>query len=147
MALSLGDIPFEDIRVTNEEFAFIKKTRETRSGIKILRKQLAVLCVSVESIGQTGAIATFCGKIANLYPDDLWQCAQVDQIIDSVSDINKLISPSIRERDPRGKKEMRKELSESILPGKIQFLENLLLDKEDRNFCVGNHLSIADLAV
>ena len=147
LALFLGNMQFEDIRINRDEFAEIKKTGKMRNGIKIPFKQLPVLSVSGKSIGQTGAIARFCGKVANLYPDDIWECAQIDQIIDFANDINALIIPSMLESDPIKKKALRIELSNTILPSKIQLLENLILEKENKDFCVGRKLSVADLAV
>ena len=147
LALFIGDIPFEDMRIDKDEFVIIKKTGEMSDGTKIPFKQLPALSVMGKTIGQTGAIARFCGKIANLYPDDIWECAQIDQIIDLGTDINVLIRPSMLESDPVKKKALRVELSNTILPGRIQLLENLVSAKENKNFCVGNSLSIADLAV
>jgi glutathione S-transferase len=116
-------------------------------GTKIPFKQLPALCVDGNSICQTGAIARFCGKISNLYPDDIFECAQIDQIIDLLTDMNVLIRPAMIEKDSLKKSNMRKELSETLLPNKIQLLEELISDKDDKEFCVGNKISIADLGV
>ena len=61
--------------------------------------QLPVLVIDGLSIAQTGAIARICGKISGFYPDDLIEAGKVDQIIDTATDINLLIRPSMREQD------------------------------------------------
>ncbi len=72
---------------------------------------------------------------------------KVDEVIDLCTDITIQMRPSIRETDPKLRTEMRKELSETILPRWLGFLEKLLEDNGDKGFFVGNSISVADLAV
>jgi glutathione S-transferase len=147
LALFVGGIDFKDIRIDGDEFKTIKSTGAMKDGTKIPFKQLPALSVDGNTICQTGAIARFCGKISNLYSDDILKCAQIDQIIDLLTDMNVLIRPAMIEKDSLKKSNMRKELSETLLPNKIQLLEELISDKDDKEFCVGNKISIADLGV
>ena len=147
LALFIGGVDFKDVRVDREEFNQIKLTGATSEGIKIPFKQLPVLSVDGQSISQTGAIARYCGKLSNLYSDEILVCAQIDQIIDLMTEINGLIRPSMIENDPEKKKLLRAELSDILLPKKIQFLEDLIADNDENDYCVANQLSIADLAV
>jgi glutathione S-transferase len=39
-----------------------------------------------------------------MYPKDIIEAGKVDQVIDTVTDINVLINPSMRESDPELKK-------------------------------------------
>jgi glutathione S-transferase len=147
LALFVGGIEFKDIRIDGEEFKTIKSTGAMTDGTKIPFKQLPALSVNGTCICQTGAIARFCGKISNLYSEDLLECAQIDQIIDLLTDMNVLIRPAMIEKDTLKKSNLRAELSEILLPNKIQLLENLISEKDDKEFCVGNKVSIADLGV
>ena len=62
---------------------------------------MPVIEVDGEIIGQTGAIARYCGKISNLYSNDNINAAKIDQIIDAATDITNLVSPTIREKDDK----------------------------------------------
>ena len=99
VSLFIKDIPFEDIRVSREEFVHLIKTGFLPNGKKTPFHQLPVIEAEGKIIGQTGAIARYCGKAANLYADDNLKAAKIDQIIDAASDITNLVSPTIREKD------------------------------------------------
>ena len=107
--------------------------------------QLPVLVIDGLSIAQTGAIARICGKISGFYPDDLIEAGKVDQIIDTATDINLLIRPSMREQDVSKRKLMREELSKNDLPKYFGYLENLL--SEDCEWFADNKMTIADIAL
>ena len=142
LALFIGGIEFEDVRPSREEITKMRKDGTFPFG------QFPVLQVDGKTIAQTGAIARFCGKLSGLYPsDDNFAAAKVDEVIDLCTDITIQMRPSIRETDPKLRTEMRKELSETILPRWLGFLEKLLEDNRDTGFFVGSSISVADLAV
>ena len=70
VSLFIKDVPFEDVRITRDEFITLIKTGFLTNGKKAPFHQLPVIEVDNEIIGQTGAIARYCGKISNLYSDD-----------------------------------------------------------------------------
>jgi glutathione S-transferase len=110
--------------------------------------QFPVLQVDGKTIAQTGAIARFCGKLSGLYPTkDDFAAAKVDEVIDLATDITMQMRPALRETDPKVRIEMRRELSTTILPRWLGFLEKLLQDNGDTGFLVGDSISVADLAV
>ena len=127
LALYLGEIDFEDIRVTREEFQRIKEIGQLDDGTKVPFHQLPCININGLSICQTGGISRFCGKIAGLYPkDNLIEAASIDQIIDLATDITVLLGPySMKENDTR-KKSMREALVSGLLLRKISYLEKLL---------------------
>ena len=143
--LFLADIKFEDYRIKREEFPFIKENGKMSDGTIIPFTQLPVLVIDGLSIAQTGAIARICGKISGFYPDDLIEAGKVDQIIDTATDINLLIRPSMREQDNSKRKLMREELSKNDLPKYFGYLENLL--SEDCEWFADNKMTIADIAL
>ncbi len=145
VSLFIKDIPFEDIRVSREEFIHMIKTGFLPNGKRSPFHQLPVMEVDGEIIGQTGAIARYCGKISNLYADDMLKAAKIDQIIDAATDITNLVSPTIREKDEVKKIEDRKILVNKLLPRWFRYLENLLL--EDDSIWFVEKMTIADIAM
>ena len=143
--LYISNTKFEDKRITSEEFSYIKENGKMTDGTIIPFSQLPVLVIDGQSIAQTGAIARICGKISGFYPESLVEAGKVDQIIDTATDINMLMRPSMREQDPEKKKLMRQELSKNDLPKYFGFLENLL--KDEKIWFAENRMTIADIAV
>ena len=143
--LYISNTKFEDKRITSEEFSYIKENGKMTDGTIIPFSQLPVLVIDGQSIAQTGAIARICGKISGFYPESLVEAGKVDQIIDTATDINMLMRPSMREQDPKKKKLMRQELSKNDLPKYFGFLENLL--KDEKIWFAENRMTIADIAI
>ena len=145
VSLFIKDIPFEDTRVSREEFVHLIKTGFLPNGKRAPFHQLPVIEVDGKIIGQTGAIARYCGKVSNLYSDDIFLAAKIDQIIDSATDITNLVSPTIREKDQIKKMEDRKVLVNKLLPRWFRYLENLL--SEDNSTWFVEKMTIADIAI
>ena len=145
VSLFIKDIPFEDTRVSREEFVHLIKTGFLPNGKRAPFHQLPVIEVDGKIIGQTGAIARYCGKVSNLYSDDIVLAAKIDQIIDAATDITNLVSPTIREKDQIKKMEDRKVLVNKLLPRWFRYLENLL--SEDDSTWFVEKMTIADIAI
>ena len=147
IALYLGNIDFEDVRVSRNDFLSIKDSGLMKDGTEIPFNQLPCINIDGESYGQTAGIARLCGKLSGLYPkNDLIKSIKVDQIIDLITDITVIISPTLREKDESKKKIMREELFNGILIKKFSLLENVL-KKNNNNYSVDNEMSIADIAI
>ena len=146
LALFIADVKFDDLRVNNTEFDYLQENGKLMDGTLIPFNQLPVIVINGQSIAQTGGIARICGKLSGMYPEDIIEAGKVDQIIDTVTDINELLNPSMRENDPIKKKEMRAELTNKDLPNYFGYLENILRENNS-NWFVGNKMSIADIAV
>ena len=145
VSLFIKDIPFEDVRVSREEFIHLIKTGFLPNGKRSPFHQLPVIEVEDKIIGQTGAIARYCGKVSNLYSDDKLKAAKIDQIIDAATDITNVVSPTIREKDQKKKMEDRKVLVNKLLPRWFRYLENLL--SEDDSAWFVEKMTIADIAM
>ena len=145
VSLFIRDIPFEDVRVSKEEFIHLIKTGFLPNGKRSPFHQLPVIEVEDKIIGQTGAIARYCGKVSNLYSDDMLKAAKIDQIIDAATDITNVVSPTIREKDQEKKMEDRKVLVNKLLPRWFRYLENLL--SEDGSTWFVEKMTIADIAM
>ena len=146
VSLFISNIPFEDVRISREEFINMIKTGYLPNGKKVPFHQLPVIEVDGEIIGQTGAIARYCGKISNLYSNDNTNAAKIDQIIDAATDITNLVSPTIREKDEQKKIEDRLLLKNKLLPRWFRYLENILSESTSDWF-VENKMTIADIAM
>ena len=146
LALFIADIKFEDLRINSAEFSYLQENGKLMDGTLIPFHQLPVLVINGQSIAQTGGIARICGKLSGMYPEDIIEAGKVDQIIDTVTDINELLNPSMRENDPIKKREMRAELTNKYLPNYFGFLENIL-HANNSNWFVGGKMSVADIAV
>ena len=146
VSLFISNTPFEDVRISREEFINMIKTGYLPNGKKVPFHQLPVIEVDGEIIGQTGAIARYCGKISNLYSNDNTNAAKIDQIIDAATDITNLVSPTIREKDEQKKIEDRLLLKNKLLPRWFRYLENILSESTSDWF-VENKMTIADIAM
>lgn len=109
--------------------------------------QLPVLEIDGKIVGQTGAIARFCGKLSGLYPKNDLLAAKVDQIIDTATDITNLVSPTVREKNEIIKKGKREKLSNKLLPRWFTYLENILENEKGSTWFVNNKISIADISI
>ena len=147
VSLFIGNIPFDDVRISREDFRDVILTGKLKNIIEIPFHQLPVLEIDGKIVGQTGAIARYCGKLSNLYPEDNFLAAKVDQIIDTATDITNLVSPTVREKNEIIKKEMRERLTKKLLPRWFNYLENLLQKEENSQWFVDNKISIADIAM
>ena len=141
LALFIGEIEFEDYRPSREEIAKMRTEGVFPFG------QFPVLQVDDKSIAQTGAIARFCGKLGGLYPtENDFYAAKVDEVIDLATDITGKIRPSLIEKDPEKRMEMRRELVETVLPNWLGFMETLLEKNGKTGYFVDDSLTVADLA-
>ena len=147
VSLFIGNISFEDVRISREEFREVILTGKLRNGMSIPFHQLPVLEIDGKIVGQTGAIARFCGKLSGLYPKNDLLAAKVDQIIDTATDITNLVSPTVREKNEIIKKDTREKLSNKLLPRWFTYLENILVNEKGSTWFVDNKISIADIAI
>ena len=142
IALFIGGIEFEDVRPPRPELMKMKTDGTFPFG------QFPILQIDGKTLAQTGAIARFCGKLSGLYPvGDDFASAKVDEAIDLATDITHKMGPALRENDPEKRRQLRSELSATILPRWLGFLEQLLKENGDSGYFVSGSFTVADLAV
>jgi glutathione S-transferase len=147
IALHIGNIDFEDTRISRDEFLRSRKTGKLDDGTVIPFRQIPCLNVDGLSINQTGGISRFCGKMSGLYPiENAVDAALIDQVIDMATDLTVLLGPSGKEKNEEKKRSMREKLAQGALVQKISFLEELLVGGKGDWF-VGKNITIADLAI
>ena len=111
IALHLGGIPFEDERMSHDQFRDLKEAGKLPYG------QLPILEVDGVVIAQSLAIARFCGRQSGLYPmENAVDSARVDEILDTASQITELLHPSMREENMEKRAAMRQKLATETLP-------------------------------
>ena len=145
--LFIGDISFNDKRITLEEFRSAKETGFLKDGTKLPFHQIPCLVVDGVPIAQTGAIARFCGKLSGLYPsEDSISCALIDQFIDFVTDLTNLVYiPSNSPLTEDEKIQHRRLLAEGELKRKLDMLEDNI--SANQTWIVGKEMTIADIAI
>ncbi|OQS02778.1 glutathione S-transferase, partial [Thraustotheca clavata] len=79
LALYIAGIPFEDERLTREEFAVRKPT--------LPFKQAPTLTIDGEVFAQSHAMARYAGRLGGLYPSDPLAAYRVDEVIASSDDL------------------------------------------------------------
>ncbi|OQR89677.1 glutathione S-transferase [Achlya hypogyna] len=136
LALHIGDIPFEDDRLTREAFAALKPT--------LPFKQVPVLTVDGEVLAQSHAMARYAGRLAGLYPTDALEAFRVDEILAASDDTLAKLMPSFREQDAAKRLVLREELSAGPLPEHFACIEARLAAHKGPYF-LGDALTIADL--
>lgn len=137
LAMCIGKIPFEDQRLSFDEW------RTLKSGMPF--KAIPVLEVDGKTISQCNTINRFVGKLTSLYPEDTWQAALCDEVMDAVEDINHNIIATFH-LDNEEKEKTRKELADGKICIYLQRLEENLLARGGEYFA-DNRLTIADLKV
>ena len=141
LTLELAKIKYKNVVLSKKYFLKNKKTKEFPFG------QLPILIVNNKTIAQTSAMIRYCGKLADLYPNDPMESALVDQVIDFANDLTYLISFSIREKNRIKKRTKRKKLNDIILPEWISYLERFFIINNINNFFVTEKFSVSDLIV
>ena len=170
LALAIGGVPFDDIRVTFDEFKAMKSSLPS-GQLPLLEADGEILTQSMASARADGrgdarahshlnvrphshplpvrmcAVANYCAKLAGLWPQDALAQARCDQVVQIVlQDIReRAIAPTMsRDLSDEDKLSKRKELAETKLPEKLAYLESLL---SPSGYFVGDAVTVADLHV
>lgn len=141
LALHLSGVPFTNVYPNRDSWARMKAEQA------LPYDQLPILEVDGTVIAQTGAIARFCGKLAGMYPDNPLPAAQVDELIDTCSDITGCLSATMRIRDTEERLEARRQLADTDLAQWLSRLNRRVQGFGDGPWLVGTRMTIADLAV
>ena len=146
IALNIGKIKFNDIRVDREQFMRARSSGKLDDGTIIPFNQLPCLKVNDETIAQTAGIARFCGKLSGLYPkDNDITAAKIDQFLDLITDITVLIFNAGRDLEADKKIIKRKEFFETEFTRKFKMLEKNIPENSD--LIITHYFSIADIAL
>lgn len=138
LALSIGNVPFEDDRVPRDRWPGLKPETPLR--------QLPVLEVDGKRITQSNAINRYVGKLAGLYPEDPWQAALADEACDVVESFFCVLSRTYGIKDPAEFQRAREAIVEGPLPLYAGALAGMLAERGGEWFADGR-CTVADLKV
>jgi glutathione S-transferase len=106
--------------------------------------QLPVLCDNGVEIAQSMTIARYCANKYGLAGSNALENAQMDEIVDTVSDgTEKQYNAFLFEKDETKKAELQKTFNDEILPNLFKALEKRLGERGE--FFAANKLSWADI--
>ena len=146
IALHHASIPFQDKRISREEFLEARKTGLTRDGDLLPFKQIPVLVIDGVSLSQTGAISRFCGKLSKLYPlDDNLLAAKIDEVIDLATDITVLFSNYRKRLEKSIVIKNREIFFKDFIMTKLILLENLM--STEINLSKKTSLLLSDIVI
>lgn len=135
LALHAGGIPFEDERLTREQFGAVKPT--------LPFKQVPTLTVDGVVMAQSHAMARYAGRLSGLYPTNALEAFRVDELLAASDDTLAKLMPSFREQDPAKRLALREEAAAGALPEHFACIEARL--PLTGTYFLGDKLSIADL--
>jgi glutathione S-transferase len=137
LALTLGGIPFEDHRISFQEFGQTKDS--------FLFGRVPILHVDGKPVAECNGINRYVGKLAGLYPDDPWQAALCDETMGAVEDAAEKVISTFGTKDEAVLKEKRKELADGPLRFYAERLGARLAERG--KYFADNRLTVADLKV
>jgi glutathione S-transferase len=138
LALSIGEVPFQDDRVPPADWPSVKERAPFHA--------LPTLEVDGEILTQSNAINRFVGKLAGLYPEDAWQAARCDEVMDAVEDIVTQVVATFGIADEAAKRAAREALVEGPIRLYLTRLQEMLVARGGKYFADGR-LTVADLKV
>jgi len=137
LALRIGGIEFEDCRIPIAEWPEVKANYRYH--------QLPELEVDGAVLNQSNVITRYVGKLAGLYPEEDWQAAICDAVMDTADDaMQELVNTFFMEEGE--KKSVREKIATEILPLFLSELNNSLVAAGGNYFADGR-LTIADLKI
>ncbi len=138
LALRLAGLPFEDRRVAFKDWPAMKSS--TPFG------GIPVLLVDGEAVSQSNTINRFVGRLAGLYPEDPWQAARCDEVMDATENVGAKMIATMSIQDPVAQRRARETLVKTALE---PFLKQLAarLEEGAGEYFVEDRLTMADLRV
>jgi len=138
LMLTIANVPFEDIRLSQEKFKEMKDSGCFKFG------EIPVLEIDGKQYSETYALESFAGKMANLYPWCMRQAMRVDEARCLLGELNRHLYPMMAENDNNKRVEMIKTFMQKDAAHLLGCAEQLVIDN-GTGFFVGNTLTIADV--
>jgi glutathione S-transferase len=137
LALVIAGMDFDDNRVKSDDFAQIKSDLPFGS--------LPVFEVSGRGVfAETNAILRLIGRVKHLHPDDPWDGARHDAVLDAGEELRQRLSATSRIADAAEKKAARQVLAADYIPRWAKGVERLI---GKGPFVGGAHPAVADIKV
>uniref|UniRef100_U5EWQ3 glutathione transferase n=1 Tax=Corethrella appendiculata TaxID=1370023 RepID=U5EWQ3_9DIPT len=133
--LSYGNIPFDDIRITREEWPALKPTMPMG--------QMPVLDVDGKKVHQSIAMSRYLAKQVGLVGADAWEDLQIDTVVDTINDFRLKIGVVSYEPDDEVKEKKLVTLNNEVIPFYLEKLDDIA--RENNGYLANGKLSWADL--
>lgn len=137
LILRCAGLAFEDFRFGFNEFDEIRKT--TPFG------QVPTVELDGEVITQTNALCRYFGKLAGLYPEDVYQALLCDEVMDAIDDTTAKVVATLG-LSGDALKTAREALAAGPLTLYLKWLQARLI-KQGGDYFADNRLTIADIKV
>ncbi|DAZ93226.1 TPA: hypothetical protein N0F65_005080 [Lagenidium giganteum] len=136
LAFAFGNVPFEDARVTGEQFGALKPS--------LPLGQVPAVEVDGKTFSQSIATARYAAKLSGAYPSDPLKALRVDMVIDTFVDVtNIIVDIKWVEKNEDAKAAKTKKLLEETLPKTFTALEKMI----DGKFFAGDEITLADIGL
>jgi len=137
LAMHVGGIPFEDKRVTFQEWDSMRDFYPFRA--------LPVIEVDDRIVAQSNSINRYVGRMAGLYPKDDFQALLCDEVMDAVEDMDFQIGSTL-DLPPDEKRAAREELAAGPLGRYLEQLQ-VKLKAAGGEYFADRRLTVGDLKV
>jgi len=135
LALHLGGVDFEDVRLSREQWLAMKPSTPFGS-VPILEMP------GHPPLAQSNAILVLLGRQQGLHPKDDFEAARHEAMMCHVEDLRAVVGPTLRITDADEKRTVREGLVATVLPDWGQRAEKQLADGP---FFAGAKLHVVDL--
>ena len=138
LALVVGGVPFEDHRVSFADWPKFRGDAPFHA--------CPYLEVNGTKLSQSNSITRYVGRLAGLYPEDAWQAALCDEMLDAVEDMWVFFGATMGIEDPGALKIARDNLVQNRYHHYLAQMGERLKDAGGE-FFADQRLTIADLQV
>ncbi|XP_063695980.1 glutathione S-transferase [Culicoides brevitarsis] len=121
--LSYGGLPFEDIRVTREEWPALKPSMPMG--------QMPILEVDGKRVHQSLAMCRYLAKQVGLVGADAWEDLQIDTVVDTVNDFRLKVAIVAYEPDDVVKEKKLITLNNEVIPFYLSKLNVIAKENND----------------
>lgn len=136
VSFACGKVPFEDKRISKQEFAALKPT--------LPLGQVPVLKVDGVIYSQTMAMVRYASILSGIYPTDALQVLKAESVIGCYDELaGPIVEIMHLIKDEGIKAAKTKDLVEKQCPKIIGYIQNMVSGK----FFLGDKISIADVAI
>lgn len=138
LALVLGKQDFENVIVPFEKWAAVKPTVPLGS--------VPVAEIDGKRVVQSMALVRYFGKLSGLYPADAWKSLMVDQVVETVMDMQAALFGAKGEGKD-GIREAREKMMKEAVPRFWGGAEKMLKGISNGPFVLGDEISIVDVCI
>lgn len=138
LALTVGGVPFEDHRISFSDWPEIRPSAPFHA--------CPFLEVDGKMIAQSNTITRYVGRLTGLYPEDAWQAALCDEMLDTVEDMWVYFGATMGIKDAEELKAAREKLVSERYDHYLKMMSERLQDAGGE-FFADNRLTVADLQV